>query len=231
MAVRQGVYPYETRRGLRYFWKAEVNGRLGKRKGYLREKDAAAARVSWISEQLQGLGLVSGRSKTVGAFLEQDWIPLVRAKAARGEFRSSTAKQYERDARVHLLPTFGKRRLTDVTVEDVERFRDALSANLSPDSVRRVVLTLGYSMALARKWRLITFNPVTEAEKPRPRRRTPELPTLEDVRRLADLMPTPETRGLVLFAAFTGCRKSECFALRWANVDLTEGIERVRIVE
>jgi integrase len=43
-------------------------------------------------------------------------------------------------------------------------------------------------------------------------------------------MPTRETSALVLFAAFSGARKSECFALRWSDVDLTRGKETVRIV-
>jgi integrase len=32
------------------------------------------------------------------------------------------------------------------------------------------------------------------------------------------------------FAAFSGARKAECFALRWSEVDLTPGSEVVRIV-
>lgn len=227
-----GVYSYSTRAGERWLWKADVNGRLGKRKGYLRQKDAADARALWVAEQLRGLGLAGGRGKTCGAFWKDDWTPRLRAKVAAGELRSSTAAQYERDVRVHLEPAFGSRRLADVTVEDVERFADRLAAGgLSSDTVRRVVNTLGYSLKLARRWRLIAFNPVTDAEKPKPRRRRPHLPTLADVERLAGLMPTRESRGLVLFAAQTGVRKSECFGLRWSSVDLTEGDERVRIVE
>jgi integrase len=116
-------------------------------------------------------------------------------------------------------------------VERIERFRDKLTTGgLSNDSVRRIVTTLGYTLKLARKWRLIAHNPVSDADKPTTRRRTPSLPSLEDVERLAKTMPDRETSALVLFAAFSGARKSECFALRWTDVDLTPSNETVRIV-
>ncbi len=225
--MRTGVYSYETRAGIRYRWKAVVNGRTGKRAGYLREKDAAEARATWVAEAIHGAGL-GGRGKTLAAFWERDYVPRRRAKVARGELRSSTVRQNERDGRVHILPALGKRRLQDITVEDVERFSDRLTAaGQSDDSVLRIENTLGNAMKLARKWRLVSFNPVTDAEKPRPRRRTPTLPTLRQLESMADLASTPNVRALVLVAAFTGIRKSEAFGLRWEDAELTEDAERI----
>jgi integrase len=225
-----GVYAYETKAGRRYQWKAEVNGRTGKRKGYKTDRDAAAARVAWVDEAMQGAGL-AGRGKTLAAFWTADYVPRRRAKAARGELRSSTVDQNERDGRLHIVPALGKRRLRDITVEDVERFADKLTgAEQSPDSVRRIVNTLGNAMKLARRWQLVSFNPVTDAEKPSPRRRKPDLPSLAQVEKLAALSADRNVRALVLVAAYSGIRKSEAFGLRWEDVDLTEGEERIVVV-
>jgi integrase len=164
-------------------------------------------------------------------FVNDDYLPRLEARVAQGELRTSTGAQYKRDINNHLLPEFGPYRVDDIGVEQIERFRDKLSADgLSNDSVRRVLTTLGYTLKLARKWRLIAHNPVADADKPATQRRTPTIPTLEEVERLAKAMPNRETSALVLFAAFTGVRKSECFALRWTDVDLTRGNETVRIV-
>ena len=77
------------------------------------------------------------------------------------------AAQYKRDIRNHLLPEFGPYRVDDIDVERIERFRDKLTADgLSNDTVRRIVTTLGYTLKLARKWRLIAHNPVSDADKP-----------------------------------------------------------------
>lgn len=174
---------------------------------------------------------VAGKRRSYREFVEQDYLPRLDARVAQGELRASTAAQYRRDIRNHLLPEFGPYRVDDIEVEQIERFRDKLSAGgLSNDSVRRIVTTLGYTLKLARKWRLIAHNPVADADKPTTRRRMPTLPTLDDVERLAKSMPNRETSALVLFAAFTGVRKSECFALRWSDVELTPGNEAVRIV-
>ena len=163
-------------------WWADVDGAQGRRRGFLSAQHAAEARATWVHEQRKGIG-VAGRGKTLAEFLEEDWLPRIRAKAAAGELRSSTAAQYERDAINHLTcPPLGKKRLRDVTAEDAERLADRLIAHgKSADTARRVVVTLGYALKLARRYRLIAFNPVADAEKPRPRRRQPELPTIEQV--------------------------------------------------
>jgi integrase len=164
-------------------------------------------------------------------FIKDDYLPRLEARVAQGELRSSTEAQYKRDIRNHLLPEFGPYRVDQIDVEQVERFRDKLtSRGLSNDSAKRILTTLGYTLKLARKWRLISYNPVTDADKPKARRRTPDIPPLKDIERLAKTMPSRETSALILFAAFSGARKSECFALRWSDIDLTRGKETARIV-
>jgi len=174
---------------------------------------------------------VAAKRRRYRDFLEQDYLPRLDARLAQGTLRASTVAQYKRDITNHLLPEFGRYRVDDIDVEQVERFRDKLTASgLSNDSVRRIITTLGYTLTLARKWRLIAHNPVADADKPTARRRTPTLPTLDDIKRLAKAMPDRTTATLVLFAAFTGTRKSECFALCWSDIDLTPGNETARIV-
>jgi integrase len=164
-------------------------------------------------------------------FIKDDYLPRLEARVAQGELRSSTEAQYKRDIRNHLLPEFGPYRVDQIDVEQVERFRDKLtSRGLSNDSAKRILTTLGYTLKLARKWRLISYNPVADADKPKARRRTPDIPPLNDIERLAKTMQSRETSALVLFAAFSGARKSECFALRWSDIDLTRGNETARIV-
>lgn len=54
------------------------------------------------------------------------------------------------------------------------------------------------------------------------------LPGWDRIRDLADLMPSPEYRLLVLFAAATGLRFGELAALRWTDIDLGRRVVRVR---
>jgi hypothetical protein len=102
-----------------------------------------------------GLG-VGQHMGAIRDFVKDDYLPRLEARVAQGELRASTAAQYKRDIRNHLLPEFGSYRVDDIDVERIERFRDKLTADgLSHDTVRGVVTTLGYTLKLARKWRLI----------------------------------------------------------------------------
>jgi integrase len=71
---------------------------------------------------------------------------------------------------------------------------------------------------------------VADAEKPKPRRRTPDLPTLAQVEKLAACAPALEHGNLIRCGAYIGLRISELFALRWEDVDMTEGAEKLRVL-
>jgi integrase len=223
----QGIYEDKKRGTWRYQF--EVAGRVYGRRGFATQLDAVEAMALHKAEVMQGYG-VGGRDTTFERFVNEDFLPSRRARVKQGTLRSSSLRQIESDLRSHLLPTFGKRPLADIDVWDAERFGVRLSERgMSNSTVKRAMLTGGAVMKLARKYRLIPNNPFADADKPSPRPSSDPIPSLEQVYALADAMPSRETRALILFLAFTGARKSEAFGLRWDDVDLTEGDERVRI--
>lgn len=226
----EGVYLRELTAGRVYDLAYRDRGKLRWESGFPSLKAALERRDELRYLTRHGATISSSRRR-YREFVAGDYLPRLEGRVAEGELRSSTAAQYKRDIRNHLLPEFGPYRLDQIDVQQVERFRDKLTTGgLSNDSAKRILTTLGYTLKLARKWRLIAYNPVADADKPRARRRTPDVPSLAQIERLARAMPTTETAALVLFAAFTGTRKSECFGLRWTDVDLSRGKETARIV-
>lgn len=224
-----GVHP-DKKRGT-HRAQFEVNGQIYSQRGFGTEKAAAEWIAARKAEVLQGYG-VGGRGMTFAQFVDDEFLPARRAKVKQGGLRSSTLTQNESDLRRHLVPAFGKLPLSEIDVREVERLGHRLSQRgLSNWTVKRVLLTLGVVLKLARKYRYIAFNPVTDADKPTVEPSRASIPTLDQVYAVADATPNRETRALILFVALSGCRKSEAFGLRWANVDLTDGDERVRIVE
>jgi integrase len=226
----EGVHYRDLSRGRVYDVTYRAGGKKHWESGFPTMETALERRDELRYLNRQGVR-VAVKRRRYRDFVTADYLPRLDARVAQGELRASTVAQYKRDIRNHLLPEFGPSRIDGIDVERVERFRDKLTGDgLSNDSVRRIITTLGYTLKLARKWRLIVHNPVSDADKPTARRRTPSLPSLDDIERLAKQMPDRGTSALVLFAAFSGARKSECFALRWTEVDLTAGEETVRIV-
>jgi len=220
------AYHYATRAGRRWKAQFELDGQLHQKRGFERKRDAEQWEALRRAELARGLA-VGGRSPLMSELFEQ-FLLVRRAMVERGELRSSTYAQDERDVRLHLLPLLGRKRASDMAdIAMLERCQAELLQRLAPDSVLRAFSTLSVALKPARRYGHLAFNPISEVEKPRPRRRRPALPTLADVHRLAAAMPSPETRALTLFAAFTGCRKSECLALAWDAVDLANGTARI----
>jgi integrase len=145
--------------------------------------------------------------------------------------------------RAHLLPFFGGMALDEIEAEDVDRFIAAeTKAGRSPKTVRNYLGLLSLMFATARRWKLVTQNPVQDATAPRtePKEIRPLTPAdvarlIAAYRELEDDPPEGTTaaewaqaRRLVTVAASTGMRKGEALALRWSAVELLAGKLTVR---
>lgn len=199
---------------------------------YTNLEEAQRARISTLAQVKLGVSM-DGTRTTFEDFAENVWLPAVEARVREGRLRSSSLANYRRDVKNHLIPRFGKSPLAQINnAVQVEELRDALlDAGRSPDTARRVMNTLGYVLTHARRRRLVSYNPVEDAEKPSPRRRQVELPTIEQLYALADSVKRLSDRNLILFAAFTGLRISEVFGLAWSSVSLAEDDEHVLVVQ
>lgn len=230
-----GVYKRETAKlGRVYdFTYRDANGKQKWVDGKHTNLAAANAhRLELLHEIRHGRSPTAKAPTTLRAFAGAEWVPRLEAQAAQGKIKHSTLAAYKAELTNHVLPALGDLLLGGIDVDRVERFAtELLAAGKSPDTTIRIVNTLGYVMKHALKRGLIPHNPVSIADKPTTTRRTPELPTLAQVYALAAVAPRREAGNLVLFAAFTGIRKSELFGLRWSSLNLTEGIESVRITE
>ncbi|MBA3809390.1 MAG: hypothetical protein H0X28_13520 [Solirubrobacterales bacterium] len=88
--------------------------------------------------------------------------------------RPSTLRDYQSTIRAHLLPTFGKARLEDITTEQVESWSANLAARGAMGNRTRLkILTVlhGVMQRAKRVWKL-PRNPISDVEKPVQRRTT-----------------------------------------------------------
>jgi hypothetical protein len=86
--------------------------------------------------------------------------------------RLSCRQNCESMQRIHVSPALGKRKVDAVTTEDIERLaRAMLARDLSPKTVRNTMTFLHSVFALAMKKGWAPTNPVTDAARPRRRRR------------------------------------------------------------
>lgn len=155
----------------------------------------------------------------------------LEARVREGKLRAPVLKNYRANLSNHVLPTLGDRRLGDIGVQDVQALIDQLRASGKASyTVLNIRNALRSALALAKKERIIPFNPAGEVDAPTAQReREPVQLTVGQVELLVTAAKTVDDRNLIRFAANSGLRFSEAIALRWDDVRLEPGKERLLV--
>lgn len=146
-----------------------------------------------------------------------DW--LARPSAKTGKHRAPrTVEEYRKDLDLRILPTFGKRPIASITDTQVQRWYDGLDA-AKPTQRAHAYTLLASIMADAAHRKVIEVSPcrIRGASSAKRATRT-DLPTPEQVQRLADSMPSEKYAVMVLTAAWCGLRFGELAELRRSDI-------------
>jgi integrase len=149
----------------------------------------------------------------------------------------------------HILPLLGKRLVKDLSSADIQKVVNAITVGKTAVDIKRTdsngvlphgrirvrggagtaartVALLGGIMSYAKGLGVCATNPVNDVTRARTKRRERWL-TAEEFRKLGEAMTAAVAGGAttkwtdeIRLLAFTGCRKNEIEALKWAEVDL-----------
>lgn len=160
-------------------------------------------------------------------------------EAHRDELRDRTVDNYTWALASHLLPYFRDHRLSEITVEEVDRYRAAKvrEGRLSANSINGTLVRLAQILEVAVEYGRITSNPARgrrrrlRSTKPQHRWLTPDqvAPLLEaageiDAERRKRRRDDPGgRRALLATLTLAGLRIGEATALRWRDVNLASG--------
>ena len=208
-----------------------------------RERRATVARASEISlktarkvagEQLvrirEGDDPLEGKRRareapTVSEGLRRFFEEFVTLRLEIGRLSPRTVEDYRGIARRHIEPELGKRKIAEVTRQQVEHMAAPL-----PRASRNRLLALTsrlFTLFEAWEWRQQYTNPCRGVERARVEARDRVLSPSE-LAALAQAMTKREEKypaavAAVRFAALTGLRIGEILAIRWDNVDFETG--------
>ncbi len=155
--------------------------------------------------------------------------------ARRRELRPNTQADYGWRLTNHLLPFFARHRLQEITVAEVDRYRQAKvrEGELSAESINKTLVLLAQVLDVAVEYGLIDRNPAVGRRR-RLRVRRPArsyMDTAEQITALLDAAGELDNearadrqhvarRTSIAVLVFAGLRLGELLALRWRDVDL-----------
>ena len=194
-------------------WVAKVSMPDGTRPSASDPDKAEAKRLLAELLRLRDVGAKPADHRmTVGQFLRR-WLDGVEAKVSPATYR-----QHESIVRLHLVPALGDRRLSDLSVSDVDAFLG--HGLLDPQTRRHHRSTLRRALADALRDGLVNRNVAALATPPKmPRRERPILTAAQAKRVIAETVDDP-MHALYVLVLTTGMREAEMLGLAWADVDL-----------
>jgi integrase len=136
----------------------------------------------------------------------------------------STRKNYSFLLKRWIVPRWGKFELGEVRTVEVESWLRSLARARSTCATIRNLMSVLFNHA----WRYEFFdrNPIKLVRQSAKRRTAPCVLIPAEIKLLLDNLEIRE-RTLVLLAASTGLRQSELFALKWGDIDFSQGTMNV----
>jgi integrase len=208
-------------------WHHPDDGTIIVEKTYRDKRVAESEMRKWDRAAHDGmLRPVDGR-KTFTELVE------VWRQARYASFAPRTSARYDSVLRAHLTPEFGSKRVAAIDRAAVRQYFGRLAqrvadGEMTGGNVHKIATTLSSIMSEAVELGWAQANPCSRARglpSSKPTRRAVFL-TRDEITSLIDATD-PRHQLLIRFAAYTGLRQSELFALRRRHVDELHG--RVRV--
>lgn len=157
-----------------------------------------------------------------------------RALLAKAGRAPRTVETYERAVRRVIVPRIGDLSVSEATPERLQRFIDAVTAEVGAGTAKTARAVLSGMLGLATRSDALRHNPVRELASIEAKAEGATAVPLEELAGLLEKVRGDERSrqldlvDLVEFVAGTGVRISEACGLAWEDVDLAAGTASIR---
>ncbi|NSL68290.1 site-specific integrase [Bacillus toyonensis] len=194
-----------------------------RKRGFSTKKEAEKALTTLLQELNEGSYIAP--EKTTLSVFAAEWFIERKAHVAGNTIKSNRSLYF-----IHIEPFLGHFKVQDLNPILLQRFVNNLNADsqLSPGSIRKVLLLLKLMMKKAQSLKLIKENPVTHISLPREIKKEMLVWDLKQISYFIQHSKRNRYYTAYLIAIFTGMRKGEILGLRWKDVDFDKKIIYVR---
>lgn len=178
------------------------------------KKKDAQVKLREIETQVENRAFMSDKETPLFSQVARDWVRHKKTKV-----RATTGEVYEGHVENHFAE-FDGLKINAIDTPTVEKWIDRRGAEGMPTgTVKKILVSLNQIFAYAKRHKLITSNPLTDAEKPKGRKKQKTILNPAQVKAL--LLKTDHVKYRVLFflAVFTGARQGELLGLKWSDID------------
>jgi integrase len=181
-------------------------------------------RLAQLRRQVDAGQVTTSKTPTLGELMTRWFEDVLSREVAR-----STLDNYGSVVKFHILPSLGRRRINEIKVADVDRLLAAkLAEGLAPSSVHRIRALISQCLDQAVRWGDLSTNVARLSRSPKLVRAEGRTLTQEEAQRLLRALRGHRHEALYLLMLSTGMRRGEALGLRWEDLNLEDGIARVK---
>ncbi len=161
---------------------------------------------------------------TFDEFFAEHYLPYVKP-------RKRSWNRDEELYRLRISAKFGKKRLNEVTRQQIQIFHsEVLAEGLAPATANHHLKLIKRCFSLANQWDMVLGNPASRIPMFPEDNQVERYMNDEQLAKLLEVLKTDPCRSVCLIAMFllaTGCRYAEVTSARWSEVDKDKRIFRV----
>lgn len=152
----------------------------------------------------------------------KDWTKSVIVKLSHKTDRKEVSKASYKNSAEHIYKYIGQKRISDVTIRDVQKLYNTVEKEISPYSAIQVSKVLAMAFKKATESKMIKDNPTLYAKKPKKPVKEQSVYTMDEIGKLLNALhdPTSIFRCLylpVLLCVSLGLRRGEVLGLKWSD--------------
>jgi integrase len=188
----------------------------------VRGKDVdAQRRLTELLRQHDTSGVVPDREMTVATF-SKTWLSHMQHRV-----KPSTLKRYRELLQIHVVPSIGPVRMTELRPAGVQATIDRVLERRSPRTAVNTFRVLSEMLGEATRWGVCSANPAAAVRPPRAPRPKLHVPDQETCNAILERVRGRQVEGPVVLAVGTGMRLAEILGAQNSNVDLERKVMRV----